>query len=142
MMEKFAFMIGSWDLEYQVPQSSFSKADTGSGVGAIKRALNDKYVNFDYECTLSGGEARAHGIFAWDGSINIYRYWWFEDSGSYMQATCDFLKDGLLFMNWENSLLKQTFQQVNPNKIILSMDSPDNEGNYEQVLKVIMTRSK
>jgi len=141
-MKKFEFLIGTWNLEYRIPKSQFSEPDSGTGTGTFKRALNDKYVYFDYESFLTRGTGKAHAIFAWDGKVQIYRYWWFEDSGSFMQAACDFLKEGLLYMIWDNSLLKQTFQQVNQDKIILHMDSPDSEGNYECVLEVIMTRSK
>jgi len=49
--------------------------------------LNQRFVSFDYRAKLSGGQAAAHGIFAWDEKNKIYRYWWFEDSGSFMEAT-------------------------------------------------------
>lgn len=42
MMEKFDFLIGSWNLEYKVPKSVFSEAATGTGTGTFKRALNDR----------------------------------------------------------------------------------------------------
>jgi len=48
-MNKFKFLIGSWNLEYKVPKSSFSEAAKGKGSGTFKRVLNDKYVVFDYE---------------------------------------------------------------------------------------------
>jgi hypothetical protein len=46
-MEKFDFLLDSWNLEYRVPKSAFSEADTGSGTVTFKRALDDKYVYFD-----------------------------------------------------------------------------------------------
>ncbi len=139
-MEKFGFLVGNWNLEYKVPRSAFSEAATGSGTGTFKRALNDKYVYFDYSCSLTTGEGKAHGIFAWDEKASIYRYWWFESSGRFMKATCHFLNDKTLFLNWHDSLLKQTFEKVNRKKVILRMEHPNSEGNYELVLEVIFTR--
>jgi hypothetical protein len=46
-MEKFDFLLGNWNREYRVPKSAFSEADTGSGTGTFKRALDDRYVYFD-----------------------------------------------------------------------------------------------
>ena len=48
-MEKFGFLLDDWNLEYQIPESRFSKACTGSGSGTFKKALDDKYVFFDYD---------------------------------------------------------------------------------------------
>lgn len=55
-MDKFDFLIGTWKLEYTVPKSQFSEADSGEGDGVFKRVLNDRYVTFDYHSKLSGGE--------------------------------------------------------------------------------------
>ena len=41
-MEKFEFLLGDWDLEYRIPKSSMSQADTGTGSGTFKRFLDDK----------------------------------------------------------------------------------------------------
>ncbi len=62
-MDKFEFLLGNWNLEYRIPESVFSAAGSDSGTGSFKRALNDKYVFFEYS-TKSGSEAK--GIFAWD----------------------------------------------------------------------------
>jgi hypothetical protein len=86
-MKKFDFLIGEWVLEYRVPTSAFSEAATGTGIGTFRRALNDKFVYLDYSCYLSTGEGEAHGIFAWDAKMEVYRYWWFESSGSVLTAT-------------------------------------------------------
>ena len=79
MMEKFDFLLGNWNLEYKIPKSEFSEAATGTGTGTFKRALDDKYVYFDYSSSLTSGEKAgkeggAHGIFAWDKKGNIYKY--------------------------------------------------------------------
>ena len=104
-MDKFGFLIGTWDLEYRVPRSIYSEPATGTGTGTFKRALNDKYVYFDYSCTLTTGEGEAHAVFAWDGKAGVYRYWWFENSGNFMRATCNFVSENILFLHWHDSLL-------------------------------------
>lgn len=140
-MNKFNFLIGSWNLESNVPKSSFSEKSTGKGIGRFKRTLNDKYVVFDYEATYSSGDkGLAHGIFAWDEKIKMFRYWWFEDSGSFMTATCSFVNDETLFMNWHNSNLIQTFKKINENTVELRMENPGKEGKFELILEVIFTR--
>jgi hypothetical protein len=139
-MEKFEFLIGDWNLEYKIPKSSFSEAKTGSAFGTIKRALDDKYVFFDYESHIEGETGGAHGIFAWDEKTQIYRYWWFESSGAFMTASCNFTDENTLFMIWHNSLLIQTFKKVNKNKIILSMKSAASENKFDLILEVILTR--
>jgi len=138
-MDRFGFLLGNWNLDYRIPKSKFSEAGTDSGTGSFRKALNGKYVIFDYS-TKSGGEA--HGIFAWDEKAKIYRYWWFENSGNFVTATCDFVDDGTLHMNWHDSLLVQTFEKDGPDKIILEMKYPAPKGGYESVLEVILTRKQ
>lgn len=140
-MNKFDFLLGDWTLEYRVPKSAFSEAMTGAGTGTFKRALNDRYVFFDYSASLlTGSKVQAHGIFAWDDKLKFYRYWWFEDSGAFMTATCNFINEETLFLNWHDTLLIQTFTKDGPNKVILRMENPNSEGKYEVVLEVIFTR--
>lgn len=141
MMNKFDFLLGDWSLEYRVPKSAFSEAMTGTGSGACKWALNDKYVYLDYAATFSsGGKCQAHGIFAWDDKLKLYRYWWFEDSGAFMAATCNFINEETLFMSWHDTLLIQTFTRQDPNQVILRMENPNAAGQYESVLEVILRR--
>ena len=140
-MNKFEFLIGNWNLEYKIPKSSFSEAATGKGSGTFKRIFNNKYVVFDYEASFSTGDkAAAHAIFVKDEKAKIYRYWWFEDSGSFMTATCEFINDDTLFLNWHNSLLIQTFKKIDENSVELRMENPDKEGKFELVLEVIFKR--
>ncbi len=139
-MEKFDFLLGEWDLEYRVPKSAFSEAATGSGTGTFKRALDDKYVYFDYSSSVAGQKGEAHAIFAWDEKAKVYRYWWFESSGNFLTATCDFVKDGVLFLNWHDSLLKQTFKKISQNQMVLRMEHPNSEREYELIVEVIFTR--
>jgi len=138
-MEKFEFLLGDWDMEYRIPKSSMSEADTGTGSGTFKRFLDDKYVTFDYSCSFTT-EGQAHAIFAWDQKAKLYRFWWFENSGNFDQATCNFLSDKALFLNWHGSLFVQSFRAVDPDKIILRMEHPTTEGEYELAMEVTFTR--
>lgn len=135
-MEKFDFLLGIWTLKYDVPESEFSEAATGNGIGVFRRALNGKYVFFDYEAHLTTGSAQAHGIFARDEGKQVYRYWWFEDSGSYLNATCKFLDENTLFMSWHDTLLIQTFERLQDDKITLTMSLPGDAQNFRPILKV------
>jgi hypothetical protein len=137
-MSKFEFLLGTWDLDYRIPTSTFGAARSDSGTGSLKKALNDKYVLFDYS-TQSGSEAK--GIFAWDDKVKIYRYWWFENSGNFLNATCYFINDETLAMNWHDTLLVQTFTKEGTDKIVLKMQYPSSSKDYELVLEVIFTRN-
>lgn len=139
-MKKFEFLIGDWNLEYQVPKSQFSEPDSGTGTGTFRRALNDKYVYFDYESFLTRGTGKAHAIFAWDEKVHIFRYWWFEDSGSFQMATCHFINDETLFLNWHETSLIQTFTKETSDKVILRMEHPIEAEKFELILEVIFTR--
>jgi len=63
VMNKFEFLFGSWNLEYRIPKSIFSAAGSDSGVGSFKKALNDKYVIFDYSTVQGGHESVLEVIF-------------------------------------------------------------------------------
>jgi hypothetical protein len=142
MMEKFEFLLGTWKMKYRIPKSGFSPAMTGSGTGTFRRALNGKLVFFDYSGSLSTGEkGAAHGVFAWDEKSKIHRYWWFENSGNFDAATCRFLNDGLLFMQWHGSLMSQTFAKTGPDSLVLRMRHPDSGGKQKTVMEVAFKRS-
>ncbi|MBN1416565.1 MAG: hypothetical protein JW973_15795 [Bacteroidales bacterium] len=136
-MKKFGFLLGSWNLEYRIPKSIFSAAGTDSGTGSFRKILNDKYILFEY-VTATGGEAK--GIFAWDDKLQAYRYWWFENSGSFQTATCNFINDEILAMNWHDTLLVQTFVKENKDKVVLKMQYPGEQEGYVLVLEVILKR--
>ena len=80
------------------------------------------------------------GIFAWDNKANIYRYWWFESSGSFSEASCRFIDDDTLFLNWHDGLLIQTFRKDGADRVMLSMEHPDSNGEYQAVLSVRFDR--
>lgn len=141
-IERLGFFIGDWNLEYKVPKSRFSEAAIGTGAGTFSWGLGDKYVYFDYSCSLTTGDGEAHGIFAWDEKAKVYRYWWFEDSGSFSEAAGDFVDNETLFLKWHNTSLIQTFKRVDGDKIILKMEDKAASGKYELVLEVVLTRKK
>jgi len=139
-MEKFDFLLGTWNLKSEVPKSKFSDHDLGEGKGEFKRILNDRYVTFDYRIEYSNSTVGAHAIFVWDNKCKNYKYWWYEDSGAFSQAACDFIDDKTLCLNWSDSLFVQTFQQTETGNIQLEMRYPKNKNEYEVVLKVLLTK--
>jgi len=138
-MNKFEFLLGDWNLDYRIPKSSFSEAGTDTGTGSFKKILDDRYAQFDYT-TQSGGKAK--DIFAWDSKVQVYRYWWFENSGNFLSATCSFIDKDILVMNWHDSVLVQTFVKDGPDKVVLNMQYPSIKGGHDSVLEVIFTRKK
>jgi len=140
-MDRFGFLLGDWDLEYRVPKSSLGEADTGTGEATMARTLGGRFVQFDYRASLKRtGSGSARGLFAWDRAANIYRYWWFEESGNFLAASCDFVADGVLRMNWHDTLLVQTFERLGPDRARLRMERPLASGGHETVMEVLMTR--
>jgi len=132
-MDQFDFLIGTWHME--------SKSPEGSGTGTFKRALDGKYVFFDYSASFPTGETgAAHGVFAWDQKTKTYKYWWFENSGNYSEATCEFIDDGLLMMNWHDLLFLQTFQKMDSNTVELVMKKPYSTAGYDPILEILFTK--
>jgi hypothetical protein len=143
MMDKFDFLLGTWNLESNVPKSVFSEADTGTGHGTFKKILDDKHVQLDYEGTSDSDpkqKTKARGIFAWDEKQQLYQYFWFESSGAFEQATCKFLDNDTLFLSWHNSNLIQTFTKTGPDQVTLRMEHPIATDKFELVLEVIFTK--
>jgi hypothetical protein len=141
MMEKFDFLLGTWNLDYRIPKSRLSEARTAAGTGTFKRVLKDKYVVFDYQAAASNGDQTgAHAIFAWDEKSKLYRYWWFEDSGSFLAAVGHFAAEGTLELSWLGTPFVQTFKKTGPDRVTLRMAEPDASGKLQTVLEVLMTR--
>lgn len=141
MMDKFEFLLGDWTLEYRVPKSSFGEADQGAGEATMQRTLGGRFVQFDYRASLERtGSGSARGIFAWDRAAGIYRYWWFEESGNFRTASCDFVADGVLRMSWHDTLLVQTFAKQGPGRVLLRMERPGASGRHEIIMDVLMRR--
>lgn len=141
-MYKFNFLIGTWKLKYKVPKSQFCDIDSGEGEGKFKRILKNNYVVFDYQAKLSKNKTAAHGIFAWDKISQNYKYWWFEDSGAFMEATCNFKNKNTIFMNWHNGQLTQSFQLIESGEVILQMKKQTANKVGELLLEVIFTKIK
>jgi len=137
-LDKFNFLLGNWNLEYRIPESVFSEAGTDKGIGTFKKILDEKYVQFEYS-TESGGAAK--GIFAWDEKIKMFRYWWFENSGNFQEATCNFFNDGTLAMNWHETLLVQTFTKEAEDLVVLKMQYPSEKDCYDLVLEVVLRKN-
>lgn len=137
ILDKFDFLLGDWNLEYLIPGSKFSDSGSDTGTGSFRKILSDNYVLFEYS-TKSGSEAK--GIFAWDNKIKAYRYWWFENSGNFLTATCNFINDSTLAMNWHDTLLVQTFVHESQDKVVLKMQHPSEKSGYELILEVIFTK--
>jgi hypothetical protein len=125
------------DTEFMQKKNRIKRIYRKGGAETIKRALNGKYVYFDYS-TRKGGEA--HAIFAWNEKAKVYRYWWFENTGNFLTATCNFVNNETLFLNWHDTLLIQTFKKDGPNKVVLRMEHPNSKGKYETILEVIFTK--
>lgn len=139
-MDQFNFLLGKWNLKYKVPKSVFSDEDFGIGKGEFKTFLNNRFVTFDYDAKLSKREVAAHAIFGWDDKNKIYRYWWFENSGEFMEASCDFINENSLRLNWYNSLLVQTFHLIENGNIIMRMNYPINDNDNALVLEVLFIK--
>ncbi len=57
-----------------------------------------------------------------------------------MEATCDFVNNDTLFLNWHDTLITQTFTKVSANKVILRMENPLAKEKFELILEVILTK--
>ncbi len=141
-IDKFNFLIGHWQLKYEILKSIFSEQDEGEGKGEFKKVLNDNYVTFNYKTKLRLSETAAKEIFAWDNKSKLYRYWWFEDSGNFSSAACNFINDETLCFNWHHGLMVQSFKKESDNEVILRMMYPSDENQYDVVLKVTLTRDE
>ena len=141
-IEKLNFLIGQWQLKYEIPKSIFSEQDKGEGTGEFKKVLKDNYITFNYRAKLKSSETSAKGIFVWDNKSKLYRYWWFEDSGNFSSATCNFINDETLCLNWCDSLMVQSFKKESDNEVILRMMYPSGESHYNTVLKVTLIREE
>ena len=69
-----------------------------------------------------------------------YKYLWYEDSGEFSEATCNFIEEKALCLNWHNSLFVQTFQGKENGSIELEMRYPKNKDEYDVVLKVLFKK--
>lgn len=66
---------------------------------------------------------------------------WNENSGSFLQATCNFINEETLLMHWQDTHLIQTFQKTGPDRAELKMKRPHTKGEYDPILEVIFTKT-
>ena len=59
-----------------------------------------------------------------------------------MEATCNFIDENTLCLNWHDSILVQTFGRRENGSVVLEMRYPQNKTDYEVVLEVIFTKKE
>ena len=127
-MQALGFLVGEWDLDstYSVEPDGPRGTDRG-GRGTIRTILGGAHLCFDYQGPdKETGEpsGSAHGVFAWDAQRQRHRYFWFESSGAFEQATAHLRDADTLFLDWDNDC-SQTFQRVNDDTVVLEMTCPE-----------------
>jgi len=123
-----SFMIGEWALDYTVTQRG-KTAKTIRGTGSL-RLLFDAYLTFDYRVFDKASEAKsaeAHAIFVWDKAAGQYRYYWFESSGNFQQATATLQDADTLALDWRDINCTQIFRRVSADAMYLEMQCPDQD---------------
>ena len=126
-MRALSFMIGEWALDYTVTQHGLT-TKTIRGIGTLRYLFNATYLTFDYQAHLkASGEmiAEAHAIFAWDEKPGQYRYYWFESSGNFHQATGILRDADTLALEWQDIHCTQIFRRVSADAMYLEMRCPE-----------------
>jgi hypothetical protein len=126
-MARLGFMVGEWDLDYTAHYGGKADRDL-CGTGAIKPLYDGVYLWFEYEVRNKrtheiGGGAR--GIFAWDSKSEAYRYYWFESSGAFLNATASLRDAETLYLQWHGVDCTQIFQRVSDDALLLEMTCPE-----------------
>ena len=128
-MRALSFMVGEWELDYTVTQHGCTTS-TICGSGSLRYLFDATYLTFDYQMRQKDtGEmiGEAHGVFAWDPKAGQYRYYWFESSGTFLQATGVLRDDRTLALEWQDVNCTQIFRQVSADAIYLEMHCPDTD---------------
>jgi hypothetical protein len=137
-MDALNFMIGEWALDYSVTQRG-QTTQTIRGTGSLRYLFSAAYLTFDYR-TLDKATGNtigeAHAIFAWDEKAGQYRYYWFESSGNYHQATGVLQDAHTLALHWDEINCTQIFRRVDSDAMYLEMRCPD----QDLLLRVDFTR--
>ena len=128
-MQALSFMIGEWELDYTMTQHGH-KTKTIRGIGSLRYLFNATYLTFDYQMVEKAtgkmiGEA--HAIFAWDKNSGQYRYYWFEGSGTFHQATGILQDVHTLALEWQDIHCTQIFRRVSPDAMYLEMQCPEQD---------------
>jgi hypothetical protein len=137
-MRALSFMIGEWGLDYTVTQNGRT-TKTIRGTGSLRYLFNATYLTFDYQVFgKESGEmiAEAHAIFAWDKKSGQYRYYWFEDSGNFHQATGVLRDAHTLALEWRDINCTQIFRRVSADAMYLEMQCAE----QDLLLRVDFTR--
>jgi hypothetical protein len=69
----------------------------------------------------------AHAIFAWDKKSGQYRYYWFEGSGKFLQATGILQDAHTLALEWQDINCTQIFRRVSADAMYLEMQCPEQD---------------
>jgi hypothetical protein len=128
-MRALSFMIGEWALDYTVTQRG-QTTKTIRGIGSLRYLFNATYLTFDYQMLEKAtGEiiGKAHAIFAWDKKSRQYRYYWFESSGNFLQATGILREADTLALEWQDIKCTQIFRRVSADAMYLEMQCPDQD---------------
>ena len=128
-MRALSFMVGEWGLDYTVTQHGHT-TKTIRGIGSLRYLFNATYLTFDYQMLEKAtGEmiAEAHAIFAWDKKLGQYRYYWFESSGNFLQATGILRDDHTLALEWQDIHCTQIFRRVSADAMYLEMQCPEQD---------------
>jgi len=128
-MRALKFMVGDWALEYTVTQHGHT-TQTIRGTGSLRFLFDAAYLTFDYRMIEKATEktiAEAHAIVAWDRQAGLYRYYWFESSGNFHQATGVLQDAQTLALEWQEINCTQIFRSVSADAMYLEMRCPAQE---------------
>jgi hypothetical protein len=123
------FMIGEWELDYTVMQHG-STTHAICGTGSIRHLFGTTYVTFDYQMRQKETREKigeAHAIIAWDKKAGRYRYFWFESSGTFLQANGSLSDEHTLALEWQGVNCRQIFRRVDADAMYLEMQCPDQD---------------
>ena len=128
-MRALSFMVGEWGLDYTVTQHGHT-TKTIRGIGSLRYLFNATYLIFDYQMFDKATDkmiGEAHAIFAWDKKLGQYRYYWFESSGNFLQATGSLRDDRTLALEWQDIHCTQIFRRVSADAMYLEMECPEQD---------------
>jgi hypothetical protein len=121
------FMIGEWDLDYSVTQHGATTRAI-CGTGSIRPLFGTAYLTFDYQMRRKPALEKigeAHAVIAWDKKAGQYRFFWFESSGTFLQANGSLSGDYTLALEWLGVNCTQIFRRVDGDSMLLEMRCPD-----------------
>jgi len=137
-MQALSFMVGDWELDYTVTQRGRTTKPI-RGTGSLRYLFDATYLTFDYQMQQKDtGEmvGEAHALFAWDPKVGHYRYYWFESSGNFLEATGSLPDEHTLALEWQGVNCTQIFRRVSADAMYLEMQCPD----QDLVLRVDFSR--